>query len=68
MVVGGIGAVDVRDFVTSWPVVSLWWGGGLVGFVTDRQSDKFFDTIYVGMGTFFQSKLSTSLLASLAGG
>ena len=35
---------------------------------TDRQTDKFFDTIYGGMLIFLSVKFATSLLASLAGG
>ena len=34
----------------------------------DRQKDKFFDTICGWVWIFFQSKFSTSLLTSLAGG
>ena len=34
----------------------------------NRQTDKFFDTIYGGMGIFLSVKFATSLLASLAGG
>ena len=34
----------------------------------DRQSDEFLDTIYGWVCFFLQSKFSTSLLASLAGG
>ena len=36
-------------------------------FVTDRQTDRFFDTIYVCVWIFLQVKFATSLLASLAG-
>ena len=35
---------------------------------TDRQTDKFFDTIYGECRFFLSAKFVTSLLASLAGG
>ena len=35
---------------------------------TDRQTDKFFDTIHGVCGFFLSVKFATSLLASLAGG
>ena len=34
----------------------------------DRQTDKFFDTIYGGVWFFLSVKFANSLLASLAGG
>ena len=37
-------------------------------FVTDSQTDKFFDTINGVCGFFLSVKFTTSLLASLAGG
>ena len=36
--------------------------------VTDRQTDKFFNTIYEGMWIFISGKFATAVLASLAGG